>query len=332
MNTTTVMAAGDPGGPTTVPLVCVVIPIFNEQEVIPDLLRRLGAVFDGMPGYKFEVVFVDDGSRDRSAAMLEEAASTDARLQLLRLTRNFGHQPALSAGLAHAGHADAVITMDADLQDPPELIPELIAAWHAGDEVVLAVRRSRQEGGLRRVGFEAFHRFFGKLSDFPVESNTGTFGLLARPAVAAFNSLEERHRFFPGLRAWLGFRRGEVFYDRDERAAGTPGQTLRRLVRYALDGLFSFSTLPLRMLTYAGLATALFGGGVGGYFIVKRLLGHEIAFTGFTTLVTLLLFLGGVQLVAIGVLGEYLGRIYDEVKRRPLFLVKPPAGPPPSTR
>jgi glycosyltransferase involved in cell wall biosynthesis len=306
------------------PLVCVVMPIFNEQEVIPELLRRLGAVFDGMPELRFEALFVDDGSRDRSAALLDEAAARDSRLRLLCLSRNFGHQPALSAGMAHAGHADAVITMDADLQDPPELIPEMIAAWRAGAEVVLAVRRSRQDGGLRRLGFDAFHRFFGKLSDFPVESNTGTFGLLARPAVAAFNSLEERHRFFPGLRSWLGYRRAEVFYDRDERAAGTPGQTLRRLVRYALDGLFSFSTLPLRLLTYAGVLTACFGGGVGAYFVIKRLLGYEIAFTGFTTLVTLVLFLGGVQLVAIGVLGEYLGRIYDEVKRRPLYLVKPP--------
>lgn len=309
------------------PILCVVIPVFNEQEVIPELLRRLGEVFAKLPHYRCETIFVDDGSRDHSAELLTAAAAADPRLRLLRLTRNFGHQPALTAGMAHAGHADAVITMDADLQDPPELIPELVAAWRDGADVVLAVRRSRQEGGLRRLGFEAFHRLFGSLSDFPVEPNTGTFGLLARPVVTAFNSLEERHRFFPGLRTWLGFKRAEVIYDRDERAAGMPGQTMSRLVRYAMDGVFSFSSLPLRALTYSGLVIAACGCGAGLYFVVRRLMGSEIAFTGFTTLVTLMLFLGGVQLVAVGVLGEYLGRIYDEVKRRPLYLVKPPEKP-----
>jgi glycosyltransferase involved in cell wall biosynthesis len=316
-----------PESSVRVPILCVVIPVFNEEQVIPELLRRLNAVYATLPDLRCETVFVDDGSRDRTVELLAAASASDSRLRLLQLTRNFGHQPALTAGMAHAGHADAVVTMDADLQDPPELIPELVAAWRGGAEVVLAVRTSRQEGGLRRVGFEAFHRLFGRLSDFPVESNTGTFGLLGRPAVEAFNSLEERHRFFPGLRSWLGFRRAEVFYDRNDRAAGTPAQTLGRLVRYAMDGLFSFSCLPLRLLTYSGLVIAACGCGAGLFFVVRRLMGSEIAFTGFTTLVTLMLFLGGVQLVAVGVLGEYLGRIYEEVKRRPLYLVKPPPAP-----
>lgn len=322
-------SAPAPEPPRAAPLLCVVIPVFNEEPVVPELLRRLGAVFDLLAcdpsaPLRAEAVFVDDGSRDRTAALLAEAAARDPRLRLVRLSRNFGHQPALTAGLAHAGHADAVVTMDADLQDPPELIPELVAAWRGGADVVLAVRRSRQEVGLRRMGFEAFHRWFGRVSDFPIESNTGTYGLLSRPAVAAFNALEERHRFFPGLRAWLGFERAEVVYDRADRAAGTPAQTLRRLVRYALDGVFSFSYMPLRMLTYAGLFSAGCGGAVAAFFVVRRLLGLEVAFTGFTTLVSLVLFLGGAQLVAIGVLGEYLGRIYDEVKRRPLYVLKSP--------
>jgi hypothetical protein len=171
---------------------------------------------------------------------------------------------------------------------------------------------------------------FGRVSDFPIEANTGTFGLLSARAVAAFNALEERHRFFPGLRAWLGFTRAEVSYQRQERAAGTPAQSLRRLVRYALDGIFSFSYLPLRLVTYAGLLIAGSGFAVAAFFAVRRLLGIEIAFTGFTTLVMLVLFLGGVQLIGIGVLGEYLGRIYDEVKRRPIYVVRrddPPARP-----
>ena len=306
------------------PLLCVVIPVFNEESVLPELLARLGRALDSIPDCRWEAIFIDDGSRDRSALLLTEAGRHDSRLKLVGLSRNFGHQPALTAGIAQTGHADAVVTMDADLQDPPELIPELVAAWKAGADVVLAVRRSRQEAGLRRLGFETFHHWFGKVSDFPIEKNTGTFGLLSRPAVAALNSLEERHRFFPGLRAWLGFKRAEVIYDRMDRVAGTPAQTLRRLIRYALDGIFSFSYLPLRMMTYAGMLVAFSGFSVGTFFIFRRLLGQEIAFTGFTTLVTLGLFIGGVQLIGIGILGEYLGRIYDEVKRRPLYLVRPP--------
>lgn len=308
---------------TEQPLLCVVIPVFNEEPVLPELLQRLGRTLGSMTDWRWEVVFVDDGSKDRTAEMLATAGAADPRLRLVRLTRNFGHQPALTAGLAHAGHADAVVTMDADLQDPPELIPELAAAWKQGAEVVLAVRRSRQEGGLRRLGFDTFHRWFKRVSDFPIESNTGTFGLLSRPAVKALNVLEERHRFFPGLRAWVGFKQTELLYDRQERAAGTPAQTMRRLVRYAFDGIISFSYFPLRMLTYSGLFIAGCGFAVGAFFIVRRLLGLEVAFTGFTTLVTLVLFLGGVQLIGIGIVGEYLGRIYDEVKRRPLYLVRP---------
>lgn len=312
---------------STTPAITVVIPVFNEAAVLPELWRRLTAVFDAYPAANWRVVFIDDGSRDTSAALIERfAAANPARCTLVRLSRNFGHQPALTAGLAEAAGSDAVVTMDADLQDPPELIPELVAAWRAGAEVVLAVRRSREEGGLRRLGFESFHRIFGLVSDLKLQANTGTFGLLGTSALAAFGRLGEKHRFFPGLRAWIGFTQAEVVYDRKERAAGTPGQTFRRLVRYALDGVFSFSHLPLRLLTYIGLIIAGGGFAIGLLFVFRRLLGYEIAFTGFTTLVTLVLFLGGVQLIGIGILGEYLGRIYDEVKRRPLYIVKrPPA-------
>lgn len=311
--------------PATPPLIALVIPVFNEAAVLPALWARLGAVFAAHPENTWRVIFVDDGSRDTSAAQIEAfAAQTPGLCTLVRFSRNFGHQPAITAGLAEAEGCDAVVTMDADLQDPPELIPELVAAWRGGAEVVLAVRRSREEGGLRRIGFDAFHRAFGLVSDFKLQANTGTFGLLGRPALAAFNQLGEKHRFFPGLRAWIGFTQAEVVYDRKERAAGTPGQTMRRLVRYALDGVFSFSNLPLRMVTYAGMLVAGGGFAVGLFFVIRRLLGQEIAFTGFTTLVSLVLFLGGVQLIGIGVLGEYLGRIYDEVKHRPLYVVRPP--------
>jgi polyisoprenyl-phosphate glycosyltransferase len=302
--------------------IALVIPIYNEAQVIPELLRRIDALFTTHPEESWAAIFVNDGSRDDSMQLVLAHASGDARFQLIDFSRNFGHQAALTAGLAHAGGHDAVITMDADLQDPPELIPEMLKVWRGGAEVVLALRRSRQENGLRRIGFEVFHKCFGLLTDFPIERNTGTFGLLSASAVAAFNALPEKHRFFPGLRAWIGFRRGEVLYDRQERAAGTPAVTFRKLVRYALDGLFSFSHLPLRLLTYAGIFTAGCGFIIGIFFIIRRLLGVEVAFTGFTTLVTLSLFLGGLQLIGIGILGEYLGRIYDEVKHRPHYIVR----------
>ncbi len=305
-----------------VPVVALVIPVFNETAVLPELFARLAALFDGGHGCTWRAVLVDDGSRDQSAEMIRTQLARDPRFELVELSRNFGFQAALSAGLAHARGVDAIVTMDADLQDPPELIPELIAAWRGGAEIVRAARRTRAETGLRRAGFDLFHRLFGQLTDFPIEPNTGTFGLIGRDAIEAFHQLPERHRFFPGLRAWIGFPATDVLYDRQERAAGEPQQTFRRLVRYALDGVFSFSHLPLRMLTYTGLFIALMGFAAGVFFILWRLLGFENSQQGFTTLVVLVLFLGGIQLIGIGVLGEYLGRIYDEVKQRPLYVVK----------
>jgi len=313
------------------PQIAVVVPVFNEEAVLPELFARLAAVFDGARDISWRAVLVDDGSRDASAALISAHAQRDPRFELVVLSRNFGFQSALAAGLAHAAEADAVVTMDADLQDPPELIPELVAAWRAGAEVVRATRRTRAERGLRRLGFDAFHALFDRLTEHPLEPNTGTFGLLGREALAALNHLPERHRFFPGLRAWIGFATADVAYDRRERAAGQTQQSFRRLVRYALDGLLSFSYLPLRLLTYTGLFISGLGFALGLFFIVKRLLGVETASTGFTTLVTLVTFLGGVQLIGIGLLGEYLGRIYDELKQRPLYLVRkaPPSATPP---
>ncbi len=318
--------------PDSPPTIAVAIPVFNEEAVLPELFARLSALFAANPDYRWRAVLVDDGSRDRSAELLRAQSARDPRFEAIELSRNFGFQAALSAGLAHASEADAVVTMDADLQDPPEVIPALVAAWRGGAEVVRASRRSRRETGLRRMGFDLFHRVFGRLSDYPIEPNTGTFGLLGRAAVETYNTLPERHRFFPGLRAWIGFPTADVLYDRQERAAGKPQQTFRRLVRYALDGVFSFSHLPLRMLTYAGVFVAFMGFAGGLFFILWRLLGFENSQQGFTTLVTLVLFLGGVQLVGIGVLGEYLGRMYDEVKQRPLYVLKhrAPSAPRPS--
>lgn len=312
----------------TVPQIALVIPVFNEAAVLPQLVARLTALFDAQRDCAWRAVLIDDGSRDNSVALIRAAAAKDPRFELVELSRNFGFQSALSAGLAHARTADAVVTMDADLQDPPELIPELVAAWRGGAEVVRATRRTRAETGLRRMAFDMFHGVFGRLTDYPMDPNTGTFGLLGRHAVEAFHALPERHRFFPGLRSWIGFPSTAVYYDRQERAAGQPQQTFRRLVKYALDGVFSFSYLPLRLLTYTGLFIGLVGFCLGFFYVVKRLIDIETAPTGFTTLAALVLFLGGVQLIGIGVLGEYLGRIYDEVKQRPVYLVKSPRATP----
>lgn len=305
--------------------VTVVIPIFNEEAVLPELLQRLAAVFNQQPETQWTAVLVNDGSRDSSVEIIRACAGRDSRFTLIEFSRNFGFQAAIAAGLANAP-GDAIITMDADLQDPPELIPELVKRWREGAEIVMAVRRSRQETGTRRLGMDIFHRLFSRVADFPIESNSGTFGLMNRAAVDAINRLPERNRFFPGLRCWVGFSTGEVLYDRQERAAGEPQQTLRKLLRYALDGVFSFSYLPLRMLTYIGGMVCGLGLVLGCFFIVRRLLGVEVAPLGFTTLVTLVLFLGGVQLVGIGVLGEYLARVYDEVKQRPPYVIKRKTG------
>jgi dolichol-phosphate mannosyltransferase len=299
----------------------VVIPIFNEQAVLPQLFQRMRTVCNSMEDVDWRVIFVNDGSHDESAAMILAERAIEPRFSLVDLSRNFGHQPAISAGLAHAD-ADAVVIIDGDLQDPPEVIPSLVAAWRAGGQVILPIRRSRQERGLRRIGFDLFHALFSLISDFEFEGNTGVFGLLDRQAVEEFNRLPERNRFIPGLRAWIGFEQRKVLYDRQERMAGQPKQTLRRLIRYAMDGVISFSLKPLRYMALAGLIISLTGFMLASVFVVKRLLGIEVAQTGFTTLVTLVLFLGGIQLMGIGLLGEYLGRTYDETKQRPLYIVR----------
>jgi len=302
--------------------IAIVIPIHDEEEILPVLFARLMAVFDTLDGVVPQVILVDDGSRDRSLELLTAQSQADPRFSVVELSRNFGHQAAIAAGLEEAERFEAAIVMDGDLQDPPEVIGDLIAAWREGGEVVMARRRSRQDRGLRGLGMRLFHRVFGWIADDDMPADVGVFGLLDRCAVAELNRLSEHHRFLPGLNSWIGFERRVVFYDRDRRAGGEPSQSLTRLVRYALDGIFSFSFKPLRIMTAIGVVISVIGGMLATYFIGKRLLGIEQAPMGFTTLVSLLLFVGGVQLMGIGLLGEYLGRVYTEVKRRPLFIVR----------
>jgi len=299
----------------------IVIPIYNEEENLGELQRRLRDVCSRIEGCDWQVFYVNDGSADRSLSMMLEQHRADPRFTVLDLSRNFGHQAAITAGLMQTS-GDVVVFMDGDLQDPPEVIPDLLAAWRGGAQIVRAQRRSRKESGLRRLGFDAFHIIFKWISDFPIPAQTGIFGLVGKQALDELKKLTEKNRFLPGLRSWVGFEQGIVYYDRQERAGGEPKQSFRRLLKYALDAIFSFSYKPLKMMTGMGISISTIGFALACFFILRRLLGIEIAQTGFTTLVTLVLFLGGVQLIAIGLLGEYLARIYDEVKQRPLYIVR----------
>lgn len=298
----------------------IIIPVFNEEAVLPELISRLKLVMEGLMGHSGSVVFIDDGSSDRTPELINSAAAADSRFQWIRFSRNFGLQAALTAGLNEV-EADAVIFMDADLQDPPELIPEMISRWHGGAEVVLAERRSRTESGIRGLMIKGFHFLLPHFTGNLHTRNAGNFGLLSKKALDALRQLPERNRYYPGLRSWIGFRCESVAYDRESRKAGTPKQTLRRLFLYACDAVFSFSYLPLRLLTGIGVLISSGGFALGLYFAIKRLLGMESAFTGFTTLVVLVVCLGGFQLIALGVIGEYLLRIYEEVKGRPPYVV-----------
>jgi polyisoprenyl-phosphate glycosyltransferase len=303
--------------------ISVVVPIYNEEATIPELCGRTLAQLAAV-GEAWELIFVDDGSTDGSNALLRRHREQEPRIKLIELSRNFGHQQAITAGV-EAATGQAVILMDGDLQDPPELIPELVRKWRAGNQVVFAERRSRKDGGLRGLGFRAFYPIFRMLSDLPRNHDAGTFGLMDRAVVDEFNKLAERNRFIPALRTWLGFRQIGVPFDRQERAAGEPKQSIGRLVRYALDGMISFSFKPLRAATYMGFATSAAALVLGAFYFVTFFTMNK-PITGFTTIIVCVLFIGGVQLICVGILGEYIGRIYEEVKRRPLYVVRSKIG------
>lgn len=300
-------------------MISVVVPIFNEEETLRELSRRTVAQLEEI-GDEWELIFVDDGSTDGSAALLQQLRRENDRVKVVELSRNFGHQQALTAGIEHAA-GDCAILMDGDLQDPPEVIPALVEKWRAGNQVVFAERRSRKDRGLRSLGFRAFYPLFKLLSDLPANQQAGVFGLMDRAVIDEFVKLDERNRFIPALRSWLGFRQIGIPYDRDARASGQPKQSLAHLVRYAMDGMISFSYKPLRAATYMGFLTSLGALSLGVFYFVTFFTMHK-PITGFTTTIVCVLFLGGVQLIGVGILGEYIGRIYEEVKRRPLYIIR----------
>jgi glycosyltransferase involved in cell wall biosynthesis len=298
----------------------VVVPVFNEQEVLPEFHRRLAAVLDALP-VQTEIVYVNDGSRDGTMALLSGLHRTDPRVAVVDLSRNFGKEVAMSAGLDHAG-GDAVVVIDADLQDPPELIPDMLRAHGEGFDVVLMRRRSRaQETWLKKATARAFYRAIGRMGTIAIPENVGDFRLLSRRAVLALRRFPERSRFMKGLFAWIGFPCREIEYDRDGRYAGETKWNYWRLWNFALEGITSFSVVPLKAASYIGFIAAVVAFGYGAFVVAKTLLfGDPVR--GYPTLVTLVLFFGGLQLMALGIIGEYLARMFIEVKQRPLYLVQ----------
>ncbi len=299
---------------------CVVVPAYNEQEVLHALHARVSAVLRALP-FRWQVLYVNDGSRDSTGTMLLQLAEQDPHVAVLELSRNFGKEIALSAGLDHA-ETDLVIVIDADLQDPPELIPQLIDGWRQGYDVVYAQRLTRAgESWFKRATASAFYRLVGRVSHVKIPRDTGDFRLLTRRAVLAVRQLREQHRFMKGIFTWVGFPQLAVPYHRDARQAGTTKWNYWKLWNFALEGITSFSTAPLKLATYGGLASALFSFAYGIYMVIDTLLfGNRVP--GYPSLMTVMLFLGGLQLMAIGVVGEYVGRMFDEVKGRPLYLLK----------
>jgi dolichol-phosphate mannosyltransferase len=307
-------------------VISVVVPIYNEQDNLPELHRRLS---EAAPTWDepYELVFVDDGSRDRSFEMMAAMVERDPHLRVVKLSRNFGHQPAVSAGIRHA-RGDAVLIIDGDLQDPPEVLVRFIEKWREGYEVVYAVRRKRKENLFKKAAYALFYRMLARISDFDMPLDSGDFCLMDRRVVDTLvHDLPEQERFVRGLRAYAGFRQVGLEYERDARAAGEAKYNFSALMKLAVSGMVSFSFMPLRLATYLGFLVAVPSFLLGVFFIVQRVFrfpvfGRDATETpGIATLAVGLFFLSGVILIILGILGEYVGRIYIEVKRRPSFIV-----------
>jgi polyisoprenyl-phosphate glycosyltransferase len=295
------------------------IPLHNEEEVVPELLRRVLAVLDAIPGGPHEVVCVDDGSTDGTRLLLRRVAQQDRRLRVVALSRNFGHQASLGAALDHAT-GEAIVLMDGDLQDEPEIIPQLVRHYQAGAEVVYVRRASREEGWLFRIAYRLYYRILSALSDVQLPLDSGDFALLGPAVVAALRRMPEHQRYLRGLRAWVGFKQVGVDAQRRARLAGKPKYTTWKLMQLALDGICSFSTVPLRAAALTGLAAIAAAAIFSIYAIYMRIVSGTVP-AGFTASLLVMTLLSGVQLLFLGVIGEYLGRVYAEAKGRPAYVV-----------
>lgn len=300
-------------------LLSIVVPAYNEEAVIAEFHGRLTAVLAGLD-IPSEIIYINDGSTDKTVSLMEALRQEDGRVAVIDLSRNFGKEIAMSAGLDHA-RGEAVVVIDADLQDPPEIIPELVKHWREGYDVVYA-KRSQREGEtfLKKLSAALFYRFMQRISRVRVPADTGDFRLLSRRAVDSLKQLREQHRFMKGLFAWIGYPQKAVLYKRDPRFAGKTKWNYWKLWNFALEGITSFTIAPLKIATYWGLLTA-FGAFVFGLFIIVKTLLYGTDVAGYPSLMVTILFMGGIQLVAIGIIGEYLGRTFNESKNRPLYFV-----------
>jgi len=306
-----------------VPVLSLVLPVFNEEKIIPELHRQLGSLLSDVGsgvGEAWEVLFVNDGSTDRSLELLREIAAREPRFKVISLSRNFGHQMAITAGLDRA-EGDAVVVMDSDLQDPPEVVREMVARWREGFDVVYGVRSRRLgESVFKRATASLYYRLLrAMLGGISIPSDAGDFRLLSRAMVMTVRALREQHRFIRGLVAWAGFRQTAITYDRPGRFAGETKYPLRKMLRFAIDGITSFSTIPLRMAIWLGVAAGLVALGGGLWALWARFFGLVVP--GWTTIMILVGMGSSAQLIMTGILGEYVGRIYEEIKRRPLYVI-----------
>ncbi len=303
------------------PTISIVVPVFNEEEVLPELYRRISQVMDEL-GEPWELILVDDGSKDRSAEVIRELHDKDSRVKGVSFSRNFGFQEAVTAGLVHAG-GDAVVLTDADLQDPPEVIPDMIALWREGFDVVFGVRIHREgETWFKKITAKIFYRTIHRITSVDIPLDTGDFRLIDRRVVDALIKMPERNRFLRGMVPWVGFRQVGLPYQRQARYAGQAKFTsIRKMLPFALDAITSFSYVPLQLATFLGFIIAGISLVAIIIVIALRLFGQHQELTGQATTLVAVLFLGGVQLISLGIIGEYLGRIYDEVKGRPLYLI-----------
>jgi dolichol-phosphate mannosyltransferase len=307
------------------PLLSIIVPCFNEEEVLPETFRRLNAFRSELEGWGLEIIFVDDGSRDRTSELLRQRAIDDPWVRFIRFARNFGHQMAVSAGI-DAARGEAVVLIDADLQDPPEVIHEMLAKWREGYQVIYGIRAERLgETRFKKASARFFYRMLNMMSDLPIPLDTGDFRLMDRRVVDVLKSMPERDRFVRGLVSWVGFRQYALAYKRAERFAGVSKYPLRKMIRFAADGILSFSSKPLHMATGLGVAAACLAV-CGIVFVLYLKLFTGDVLPGWSAIMIAMLFLGGVQLICLGIVGEYIGRIYGEAKKRPLYIVAEDSG------
>jgi polyisoprenyl-phosphate glycosyltransferase len=301
------------------PLLSVVVPVFNEEESIPLFYDRMTKVLSTMDGFEYEIVFIDDGSHDSSFEQLSRLSARDPRVGVLRFSRNFGHQIAITAGLDEV-RGDCVVVIDSDLQDPPEVVPEMVDQWRNGFDVVYGVRSERQgETAMKLMTASLFYRMLGRLTNLQIPANVGDFRLMSRRVVDQLKLLREKDRFVRGLVSWVGFRQTGVTYSREARRAGVTKYPLAKMMKFAFDGTTSFSTAPLKLATWTGYIAALLAVLYLLSVFVQRAMG--ITVEGWATIMVAMLFLGSVQLICLGILGEYLGRIFNEVKPRPMYVI-----------